>query len=85
MITFKPEGFRILAHDHAGKLRDDQGMTLILVQATGEALYASSRTGKDAIVARYKPNSDLLLLAWTGSYRTDVFQLSQADIDAHYR
>jgi hypothetical protein len=90
-VIFKPENFRQLPALEPGKLsepidlRDDQSMTLVLVKASGEALFAHSRGGKDDIVRRFDATTDLLLLAWTGRYKTDVFQLSAADIAARYR
>jgi hypothetical protein len=83
-MNFKPQNFRSLPLE-APKLRNDAGMTLILVKASGEACYAHGRTDKDQLVSRYEPASDMLLCAWTGCYKTDVFLLSINDIETHYR
>ena len=82
-MIFKPENFRALPLE-APRLRDDQAMTLILIKASGEACYAHGRTAKDELVARYEPASDMLLCAWTGQWKTDVFLLSINDIEARY-
>ena len=58
--------------------------TLILISASGEAEYAASREDKDRIVAKFRPDEDLLLWAWAGSYRTDVFRLTEADLRERY-
>jgi hypothetical protein len=82
-MQFKPDGFRSLPAN-APKLRNDQSLTLILVKADGSARYGHGRVDKDAIVQSFNELEDMLLLAWTGSYKTDVFVLTQADLDAHY-
>lgn len=83
-MQFNPLNFRTLPADLPGKIRTDQGMTLISVKPTGEARYGRTVGDKDSIVREYLP-SDLLLLAWTGQYRTDVFLLSPADLERSYR
>jgi hypothetical protein len=82
-MTYKPEGFRSLPALMT-KLRADQGITLILVKADGSARYGHGRVDKDAIVQSFNELEDMLLLAWTGQYKTDVFVLTRSDLDAHY-
>ena len=83
-MTFTPQNFRPLPEGLPGKLRTQEGMTLILVQASGAARYGRTCEDKDALVGEYA-EGDLLLLAWTGRYRTDVFLLSAQDLAKHYR
>ena len=59
------------------------GSPLILVKATGEASFSNSRTGKDELVEQFKP-SDLLLFAWVGQWKTDVFIITEEDLKKHY-
>lgn len=70
---------------HSG-IRNSKLMTLILIPADcEESTFASDRGGKDAIVQRFKPDVDLLLMAWTGEWSTDIFRLTAADLDAQYQ
>ena len=82
-MRFSPLNFRRLPEDFSSKIRTEDGMTLILVQTCGAARYGRTRADKDAIVAQ-RCDEDLLLLAWPGRYRTDIFLLERADIDRHY-
>lgn len=58
-------------------------MTLIHVATDGAARYANDVGGKDAIIRDRKPG-DLLLLAWTGKYKTDIFLLTEQNIKDFY-
>ena len=82
-MNFTPTGFRRI-DGQQGEIRSNDGMTLILIQSDGSARYARDRLGKDHIVRDYKPE-DLLLMAWTGQWRTDIFLLDSSDLAAHYR
>jgi hypothetical protein len=86
-MIFKPENFRKLSADSKPwfKIRTADSSTLILVKATGEALYANTRSGKDALISRFDERADLLLFAWVGEWHTDIFQLSAEDIANYYR
>jgi hypothetical protein len=68
-----------------GSLRTDRAKTLILVKANGQACFAKSAGEKDALMRSYEPGADLLMLAWTGNFSTDIFLLTQQDLDRHYR
>ncbi len=84
-MTFTPLNFRTLSPDNAPpKIRTLDSSPLITVSKSGFAHYARTRGDKDKLIANYKP-ADLLLFAWTGQHHTDVFILTQTDIDAHYR
>jgi hypothetical protein len=65
-------------------IRAARVLTLILVKADGSSGFATDRDGKDAIVAALEPG-DLLLMAWTGHYRTDIFKLTRRDLARYYR
>jgi hypothetical protein len=83
-MIFKPEGFRQLEGNAVPLIRPSTRMTLILVAADGFATYAIAVSDKDALLARRK-QGDLLLLAWMGEWRTDVFLLSDSDLEKYYR
>ena len=87
-MTFDPQNFLTLL-GNAGAIpptpiRLMDRSTLILISASGEAEYAARREDKDRIVAKFKPDEDLLLWAWVGSYRTDVFRLTEEDLKERY-
>jgi len=82
-MQFKPLNFRTLPADLPANIRTDQGMTLISVKADGAARYGRTVGDKDSIITE-QADGDLLLLAWTGQWRTDIFVLSRADIERHY-
>jgi hypothetical protein len=81
---FNAINFRTLPEEMPAAIRTDDGMTLISVKLCGTARYGRTRADKDAIIAAHAPD-DLLLLAWTGAYRTDIFRLTEQDIAKHYR
>lgn len=81
-MTFKPK-FRHLPPDFNRKIRIMDGSPLILVKATGEASFSNSRTGKDELVSQVE-TLDLLLFAWVGQWKTDVFVITQEDLKKHY-
>ena len=83
-MIFKPENFQTLPPDEPRGLRADAGKTLILIKANGTACYARTMTTKDELLDRYVPSEDLLLLAWTGQWRTDIFVLTKEDINTRY-
>lgn len=78
--------FRFLSTENhpPAKIRVSDGCTLILIKSTGEASFGRTRADKDETIAAYEA-PDLLLLAWTGQYRTDIFELSPGDIANYYR
>lgn len=85
-MIFKPSGFRHYTPDqYEPKIRESTLKTLILVTAEGSATYAVDRSSKDAIIAQWKPDDDMLLMAWTGKWRTDIFLMTKAEIDTFYR
>jgi hypothetical protein len=85
MIAFKPENILELPKDGPAKLRSDRDKTLILIKGSGEVAFANGRTEKDEIVRRFDDATDLLLLAWTGKWSTDIFRVTKADLDSRYR
>jgi hypothetical protein len=78
--------FRKIDHDQIPGIRNDRSLTLILIPADdrNDSRFAADRGGKDEIVKAFKPDTDLLLLAWTGRYKTDIFEVTKADLDACY-
>lgn len=83
-LAFVPKNFRKLTDEPDFKIREMATSPLILVKANGECGFGANRTDKDAIISRYEPG-DLLLWAWVGQWRTDVFVLSLEDLERYYR
>jgi len=84
-IIFKPEGFRTIDPKSPPVGIRNQGIfSLILVKANGVAHFANSATGKGKIVSAFDPVTDLLLIAWTGQWKTDIFHLTKEDLDLVY-
>lgn len=86
-MTFNPTRFRALDPEHPqyfSKIRTSANMTLILVQVDGYSTYATDVAGKDDIIAR-RGDGDILLLAWTGKWSTDIFLLTDKNLADFYR
>jgi hypothetical protein len=80
------QDFRALPLDFpCGDIRAARELTLILVKPAGTADWAHDRAGKDALVSAFEPTADLLLMAWTGQWRTDIFRLTAEDLERYYR
>lgn len=86
-MNFNPINLRKLDSAYLFDLdiRKDSGSPLILCKADGTVTFATGRGDKDTLVASFKPDEDLLIWAWKGQYKTDIFQLSSADIQNHYK
>lgn len=89
---------KTLPENFQHKIRSNAGMTLILfdknlIGAAGldDGVYFenSSPLGKDKLVERFMAfdveGAPIMLLAWTGQHRTDIFQVSREDILRHYK
>ena len=84
-ITFKPEGFRAIDPKSPPMGVRKQGIfSLILIKANGVACFENTATGKDNIRSKFDPETDLLLMTWTGQWRTDIFHLTKEDLDLVY-
>jgi hypothetical protein len=85
-FKFNPKNFRRIEKDHEPQfdLRTHQGSTLILIKSSGDAMYGRTRADKDHIVAEFDGKTDLLLWAWTGTYKTDIFLLTREELDRYY-
>jgi hypothetical protein len=86
-MDFKPKNFRKISGESrpSFKIRTADGMPLILVKQSGEAMYANGRTDKDWLLAQFDTEQDLLLWGWVGQWRTDIFQLTASDVKSHYK
>jgi hypothetical protein len=86
-MNFRPKNFRRLSGDSKPefKIREANRNPLVLIKESGEAMYASTRADKDALIAEFNAETDLLLWAWVGQWRTDVFQLSDGDVKNYYK
>lgn len=70
------------------KFRTAQSMTLILITEAGEILFEnSSPLQKDELMKLYggDGSGDVMLLAWNGQYKTDIFELTDEDLRKHYK
>lgn len=66
-------------------LRSSNICPMILIKANGTAVYANSPAEKDELVKEFNDQEDLLLWAWAGKYRTDIFRLDNNSLKLHYR
>ena len=84
-MKFKSE-FRSLSNESKPefKIRDANGMPLVLIKENGEAKYANARMSKDALIDQFNEETDLLLWAWVGRWSTDIFQLTKEDLKKYY-
>jgi hypothetical protein len=72
--------------DYRLNIRGDRKSPITLVKSTGEISSATSITDKDYLVKDYaESQGDVLLFAWQGEYQTNVFRLTQADLDKHFK
>lgn len=66
-------------------IRSDLSLTLLLVPADGrEPAFANTAPEKDALIAARQPG-DLLVLAWTRALATEMYRVTDADLELHYR
>jgi hypothetical protein len=84
-VTLTASGFRTPGDDLAPlRIRDMNTAPLVLVAASGTVIYANNPTAKDTLLKRFREGTDLLLWAWPGQWRTDMFVLTRADLAKHY-
>lgn len=78
---------RKLPENFPFKIRTSGAMTLILIDGVAVAFENSSPLGKDKMIDSFMEfdGRAMLLLAWTGQYKTDIFELTREDILKHYR
>lgn len=57
---------------------------IILVKANGNIMYGGQY--KDHVIEAYDAEEgDVLMFAWVGKFRTDVFRLTKEDLERHYK
>lgn len=83
-MTFNPKNFRRIEDDLNFTIRESTYSTLILIKANGDAEYARTRGDKDQLISQFIEGEDLLLWAWIGQHKTDIFMLDQGDLDRWY-
>ena len=80
-MRFKPENFRALAlHDLPAPLREMESSSLVLVKKDGLVFFGRTALDKDHI-RKSTGKGDIVLFAWHGKYRTDIFALDKDDLD----
>lgn len=84
-MEFKPS-FRKMPSDPLRFLaiRDMDTCPLILIRSSGVALYGNKPAEKDELIKLFDETCDLLLFAWTGNKKTDVFQIDKKALQTHY-
>lgn len=65
-------------------LRDLDGSTFMLVKPDGWLCYARCKSEKDKLVDKMNPE-DVVIFAWHGQWRTDMFVITHQEILKHYR
>jgi hypothetical protein len=84
VIEFKPGNLRTAPEGgFPFSIRGNRGVTLILVKTDGTVHSASNQGDKDALKSKYQ-DGDLLMLAWVGQWRTDIFHVTDADLERNY-
>lgn len=79
-MKLSPQHFKTLPADFAHKIMDMPQSPLILVKTDGTIMW-----GKDGVLQNYDEKSgDVVLFAWSGNYRTDMFIVTAADLKKHY-
>ena len=66
------------------RMRECTTCPLILIKGNGDVEYAKNRGEKDDLVRQYNPKKDLLLYVWAGEYSTDVFVVTENDLEKLY-
>lgn len=67
------------------RIRANKLSPLLLIKSNGAVEYAVNLTDKDNLVANFDEKKDVLVWAWAGEWKTDMFKLSKQDLDKHYR
>jgi hypothetical protein len=65
-------------------IRNSGLFTLILVAPDGGIQFENNRTGKDNLVNLFQTNGGKLMMAWTGQYKTDIFNVTKDDLENFY-
>lgn len=76
--------FTVGGYEPTRALRVMDGSPLILVQGDG-ICYANSRGEKDRLVKLFLARGGLLMFVWQGQFRSDVFEVTAADVQRYYR
>jgi len=83
-MPLSPKEFKILPKDFYGKISNMPTCPLILIKENGDITYGGQH--KNKVIEDYdEGNGDVLLFAWTGKWRTDMFIVTQEDLDKHYK
>jgi hypothetical protein len=86
-MRFNPKNFKRMPEKITldTPIQRDRLSPLILIKSCGDAEYGRTQAEKDQVISRFDAQADLLLLPWKGQYSTDVFMLTQQDLDMHYK
>ena len=72
--------FRTLSDDFVASIIDSSSFTLILISKNDISTFATSGGDKRRLMERCNFNTDILLMAWAGNWKTDIFILSESDV-----
>lgn len=64
-------------------LRDMESSSLVLIKPSGFVVFGRTKLDKDNL-KKLVEDGDLILFAWHGKYRTDIFTVTKEDFDARY-
>ena len=65
-------------------IREMKTSPLILIKANGTVEFASRPKEKDLLIDKFNESEDVLLFAWAGQWRTDVFVVTSDDLRRCY-
>ncbi len=84
-MIFNTAGFpKFSSPDRYLGIRNMNSSSLILIKPNGMVESSRFVAEKDRMVSVYVEGEDLLLFAWHGQYRTDIFILTKEDLAKHY-
>lgn len=82
-MQFDTKNLRRLPDNFDGELKYMPTSPLILIKKTGEITFANLE--KSGLVASYdEDGGDVLLFCWSGNWRSDVFVITNADLEKFY-
>lgn len=90
-MNLNPQQFRTLPEDFFRNIsmggfaiRDLQKSPLILIKASGLIEWGGSKEKDDLLKKYMESEGDVMLFAWAGQFRTDMFRVTAADLKRGY-
>lgn len=82
-MIFLPKNIKQLPENSPVGIRSDRAKTLLLISVSGLVTQAKTVSDKDNMLSK-KNAGDLLLMAWNGQYSTDIFLVTNEDLEKFY-